>query len=102
MLSKVTRFHQLKFLVNDQIIGAKKDLCKQKGKGQQVTIFSALNKMTVEDIYSFIKNAYNRVKSDGEFIRNSFKLAGYVLLEELDPNLNRESIADRVKRQKKL
>ena len=64
-------------LVNEQVIISEKDRKRQCRQKQQ-TLLSHFSKITIEDIFFWIKKAYLMIKDDSKLIKNAFVSAGYI------------------------
>lgn len=64
-------------LVNKQTIMAEKDY-KRVSKTRQISLTTLMAKITPEDIYSWIKEAYIQLKDDTNLIQKAFKLSGFI------------------------
>lgn len=76
--SKSFFFLDIKMIVNNQTIMAQKDKGRSTGK-KQVTITSLMAKITVEEIYGWIKKAFNEIRQDPDFIKQAFYRSGFVV-----------------------
>jgi len=76
----------INLIVNNQVTMAQKNY-KRDPKQRQASVATYLTKITVEDIYQFIENAYLSMKAERELIKRSFEIAK--ILTRNNPNSQR-------------
>ena len=64
--------------MNDQIIIAKKDKERAENRHNQASVLSLISKITVEDIFRWIRKGYLETKDDTTFIQRSFVCSGMI------------------------
>lgn len=57
---------------------AQKDYKRQSTRTKQVSITSLMARITVEDIYTWLRKGYLEVKDDINLIRRAFELSGFI------------------------
>lgn len=67
-------------LINKQTVMAEKDMSRSKRQGskQNLTQAMLIKRMTIEDVYGWLRDAYKYIESKPELIKKGFEKAGYI------------------------